>query len=426
MNPQAISSRKTLLQELRRFFGRDLQDYRLADYGELSQAARHVLLLLLIPILILSLFFLWRLTFGERGLIVTTPQRTLLNEQVLRMQTDLKAYQQFLAQEKIIIIAHTLKEDQETKEVSGMQEVEASALVEMVQTIVAESSLQLITLLPRRELMMIEYLLSDKLSSSGKHYLAKPGLSLPLVSQLQPLSNAIKYRQVEAGMSSEHPRSIVIPELNIALTVCGEQGALLQFLADLQRQVSAVSTLLYLEVLNTYQNLDECSMRVHQLSLRFYPQSTIHNAYVALSQKVEESPMFPSFPVTLAQLLLFIESSDSFEGSGKEVDQRGGMGDFQELMGLIFQERTVALVWSQSPIATARLPEKLWNIGQMYQGIYLAGIIRRDQESFAIVRLPSGQWEVLKVGGKVGDLRIVQIMAEKILLDRRAGQSTDQ
>lgn len=52
-------------RELKSFVMRDLQDYRREDYLQLSVASRRILLLLITPLIVLLLLFLWRYFLGS-------------------------------------------------------------------------------------------------------------------------------------------------------------------------------------------------------------------------------------------------------------------------------------------------------------------------------------------------------------------------
>lgn len=388
-NKQALTFRE-ILQELKSFMMRDLQDYRLSDYQRLSRVSRRILLSCVMPVAILFIFMIWRYFWGASLITQYDFPIKQLTQQLSAIEQQIVEDQRFLEWDIIQNKPYLQK---------NFQKLSESTLIEIVKNSLKEHDLELIQLLPQKSMMAIAD--SHRNSRLKKHFnrIENEGL----ISKLMTLSKEESWQYLQLEKPALFAEKMVIPRFEINLALCGTHLQVLLFLADLYAQLQDKKTLFYLEVLN-FEEEASCSAIKGELVFHFYDLPTLQKIHQNLvDQKEVEQPPNP---------FLLAERYFSLSKDG----QRGFLEtqDFQVQMEALFQDTL-----ERNSLASRSLTKKdsfvssyYWHVGEVYEGLLLAGIIFQESGSFAIVKDQRNVWKRLQVG----EFNIVEIAATYLVI----------
>src|SRR5699024_5328103 len=149
-NSQCNSLWRAAFQELKFFLMRDFQDYRREDYLQLSAISRRLLLLLMIPLILLLVLFLWRYFLGDDLLKEYDQDIARLMQQTQEMRSDIHDYQQFIDSDFVQEVFNDgllINHDQD-----GLSE---SALIQRVESLAFSEGMTILSLKPYKRLMTL-------------------------------------------------------------------------------------------------------------------------------------------------------------------------------------------------------------------------------------------------------------------------------
>lgn len=390
MNHAFFIRLRAICNELIVFLKRDLQDDHWADYCALSREARRVLLVITLSVLVVIFFIIWRYFFGHTLLTRYQGREKGFNQKIIELSQNIKERANFLESDAVILF-----QKQRALESSVKTIISEVQLMQLLESSLTDNQLILLKILPHKAQMQLRVPKRQNLRSKPL-----PLSQRTLLSYLQPISSDLL-------LANSHDVDMpLISMLEIRFNICGEYHALFSFLATIQTQLSASTTLLFLEQLTVGDNSERCiaesldskSFKHFELKLQFYDFLALELALGKALEKEEYQEVLPQVPRSLPALSEVLQAqirSDKNDNLNLYESEEG-----QLLLRTLFQENKGEVTLDKKAYLSVEAKEKkrYWQVGETYQGLYLAGIIIRDQKPLAIIQKKNGVWETWQEG----------------------------
>lgn len=386
-NPQCNSPWRAAFQELKFFLMRDFQDYRREDYLQLSAISRRLLLLLMIPLILLLVLFLWRYFLGDDLLKGYDQDIARLMLQTQEMRSNIHDYQQFIDYGFVQEVSNDgllINHDQD-----GLSE---SALIQQVESLAFSEDMTILSLKPYKRLMTLNQ--TSRRSKRSQQHVGSHTME-SLIPRLEMISQGEVLGYLRSQSLENMTSSVQIPLLELELWVCTNTANVLVFLESIEQSLLQDSLLFYVKKMQIREGSNLCSLQEYQLLLQFYDLESLHQLYQMISAKEGNGELL-QYPSSLQAIQRYMPL---FEHRREQVDQ-GFVNSDRDLMSLqqLFLPTEMAL--SEKRLDTVLSDHRdlhYWYIGERYQEMLLLGIVLRGSRSFAILKQGKSHWNSLSL-----------------------------
>ncbi|MHC5225830.1 hypothetical protein [Ignatzschineria sp. LJL83] len=380
---------KAVLRELQAFTKRDLQEYRLQDYFALSRGARWCVLSVVMPCMLLLLFFLWRYVWGAELLEAHIVPQQKVAQQLQAIQKEIDSHQQFVTVAEAINLLDVVNDTSLEKQ--PFSEVD---LIHQVETLLLESGLTQLALRPQKREVIFPG--KRERQRSEDFPLLPSELTTSLIS-MKPIGRS---HQVSIENISDAQKVI---NLELELSICGQYSQLFLFLTLLEQ----LSPVFYVERLSVVEKEISCSVQAlervnaYNLVLQFYDLPTLHHAYQFFLEG-EKSSLVSGFPRTMTDIQNYLNYWNP--QSHQSHSLVNNPDDLFQSLRVLFQsfttEKEAISPFDMAPKSESVHSENLyrWHMGEMYQGMRLVGIVMQEVRPFAIIEHRDRRWEKVSVG----------------------------